>query len=65
MNRWAHLCAALGEQTSEHAVFNIQTILIYYFRGYKMRKEAGFENRDRFVELGLMISALRKAMGHT
>ena len=30
-----------------------------------MRKEAGFENRDRFVELGLMISALRKAKGYT
>ena len=30
-----------------------------------MRKEVGFENRDRFVELGLMISALRKAKGYT
>ena len=30
-----------------------------------MRKEAGFENRDRFVELVLMISALRKAKGYT
>ena len=28
-----------------------------------MKKEVGFENRDRFVELGLMISALRKAKG--
>lgn len=30
-----------------------------------MRKEVGFENRDRFVKLGLMISALRKAKGYT
>ena len=30
-----------------------------------MKKEVGFENRDRFVELGLMISALRKAKGYT
>ena len=30
-----------------------------------MRKEVGFNNRDRFVELGLMISALRKAKGYT
>ena len=30
-----------------------------------IRKEVGFENRDRFVELGLMISALRKAKGYT
>ena len=56
---------ALGEQTFEHAVFNIQTKLIHFLGGYKMRKEAGFENRDRFVELGLMISALRKAKGYT
>ena len=30
-----------------------------------MRKEVGFNNRDRFVEFGLMISALRKAKGYT
>ncbi len=30
-----------------------------------MRRKVGFENRDRFVELGLMISALRKAKGYT
>ena len=30
-----------------------------------MKKEVGFENRDRFVELGLMISALRKVKGYT
>ena len=59
------LASALGEQPSEHAVFNIQTKLIHFLGGYKMRKEAGFENRDRFVELGLMISALRKAKGYT
>ena len=57
--------SALGEPSSEHAVFNIQTIFFYFLGGYKMRKEAGFENRDRFVELGLMISALRKAKGYT
>ena len=30
-----------------------------------MKKEAGFENRNPFVELGLVISVLRKAKGYT
>ena len=30
-----------------------------------IRKEVGFENRDRFVELGFMSSALGKAKGYT
>lgn len=28
-----------------------------------MKKQAGFENRDRFIELGLTIAAVRKMRG--
>lgn len=30
-----------------------------------MGREVGFNNRDRFVELGLVISAIRKSQGLT
>jgi len=36
--------SALGEPSSEHAVFNIQTIFFYFLGGYKMRIDISSSN---------------------
>ena len=32
-------------------------------KGVKMSKEVGFNNRDRFIQLGITIAAIRKMKG--